>query len=116
VIQKLNRGLIPTCIVRVGGPIKPDIGKELPEDWPNPNFLPETLPILYIYNYTRKEFLQLKSFSIKSTISVGNLGDIRRSIEDSQNQERFIFTIIIIGLLSIAVVILEIFREKDNKS
>ena len=113
-IQKVRKGIIPTCIVRIGHTVKPDVGDDLPEGWPNPNFVPESMPVMYVYNYTKKNFLSLQDISIKSTLPVGSLGDIRRSIEDLRNQERFIVTTIVIGLLSIAVVILDVSRKKDN--
>ena len=95
----------------MGGTL-PDVGDSLPEGWPNPRFAPEFLPVIYVYGHTKEEMLRQRGFSEKSSLPVGTLGDIRCWIEDSRNQERFIFTTAIIGLLSIAVIILDITKRQ----
>lgn len=111
----IRQNLKPTAIIRVGGTLKPDAGENLPEGWPNPKFAPESLPVVFLYDFTKDSFLKVKSFHSKSLTPVGTLGDVRRWIEDSRNQERFIFSTIILGILSIVIILLDWTRSGEGK-
>jgi len=107
-----KKGELPSAIVRLGGTLTPYIGDELPEGYPNPKFVPDSSPILCLYNYTRDSLLSLKSIHISNNQPAGNLGEIRQWINDSRNRERFIISTILIGLLSLVVLFLDITRSK----
>ncbi|BBO91987.1 hypothetical protein [Desulfosarcina ovata] len=107
VISLYHKGNFPTAIVRVGGTLKPDIGDNLPEGWPNPKFVPGSSPIGFVYNYSRS----LSNIDGDDFKPIGSLGDLRQWINDSRNRERFIFASILIGVLSITVAVFD-FKKK----
>jgi hypothetical protein len=108
VIQLTRKGIRPTAIVRVGGTLKPDVGDNLPDGWPNPKFAPDSSPVGLAYNYSRPP----GAINRDNLKSVGNLGDVRQWINDSRNRERFFVATILIGILSVIIVILDITRDK----
>jgi hypothetical protein len=101
-------GRLPTAIVRVGGTLKPDVGEELPAGWPNPKFAPLSSPVAFVYEYRNIQ----NSFENSLVEPVGNLGDIHKWLNDSKNRERFIVAALLIGLLSIASVVLDLTKNK----
>lgn len=116
VIKRHHNGIKPTCILRVGGWLQADIGKGgLPEDYPDPRFIPESAPILFVYNYSPDEIRLKSTVHGDKVLPIGSLGDIRRWIQQHRNQERFVVTTILIGILSIVVTIIELTRSKSNK-
>ena len=109
VIELYKGGTVPTAIFRAGGTLQPDIGK-LPSNWPNPKFAPSSSPVAVAYGWNRSE----SSIDAKNVEPVGQLGNLNEWILESRNRERFIASSILIGLLSLAVVILDISRAKDK--
>jgi len=105
---RLRNSIKPTSIARLGGTLQPDVGDKLPEGWSNPRFAPDSSPIVCFYNYSREASMKGRILTINDALPVGNLGDVRKWIEDSKNRERFLVTVILIGLLSIVVVIMDI--------
>lgn len=116
VITRQQTGTKSTCIVRVGGSLQPYVGKGgLPEHYPDPRFVPESAPVLFVYNYSPEEFRLRSAFHKDNVLPIGSLGDIRRWIQQHRNQERFTATTILIGVLSIVVTIIELTRSRSNK-
>jgi hypothetical protein len=109
VIELNKDGKVPTAIFRAGGTLQPDVGK-LPSNWPNPKFAPTSSPVAVAYGWSRSE----ASIDGNKVEPVGQLGDLSEWINESRNRERFIVSSILIGLLSIAVVILDITRAKSQ--
>jgi hypothetical protein len=108
-VLRLNRkGIKPTAIVRVGGTLKPDVGDNLPDGWPNPKFVPDSSPVVLAYNYSKPP-RAIKSENFKP---VSNLGEVRQWISDSRNSERFFVATILIGILSVVIVFLDITKDK----
>lgn len=124
IIEKHRSGINPFSITRIGSPLKPSYGDELPKGFPNPRYVPESLPVIYVYFDPKikifPEVLQEKnnagkkvmSVPVNSTEPVGTLGDIRRWIEDSRNQERFYVTIILISFLSLLLFVTDVTDSK----
>jgi len=102
------QGKKPNCIGRVGGTLGHELQKQLPPNWPNVRFVPETAPIVFIYSVSRKS-----GDNEGIVYYVSSLGDLRRWIEESKNSERFWVTTILIGFLSISLILLEF--SKPNK-
>ncbi len=118
VIDLSKRGTSPTTIVRIGGTLRPDVGDNLPTEWPNPKFAPASSPVAVLYNYQRPS-MPIGTIDEDNVEPIGNLGDLTNWIIDSRNRERFVVSTFLIGLLSIAVVVLDLTRsektEKKNK-
>lgn len=111
VLDLFKDGTSPTAIVRVGGTLRPDVGDNLPLKWPNPKFAPESSPVAVVYN-CRKPIKTINGDDIEP---VGNIGDLRAWIVDSRNRERFVVASLLIGLLSIAIVIMDLTKSKKSK-
>ncbi len=105
VINLFKDGTSPTIIVRIGGTLRPDVGDNLPPKWPNPKFAPDSSPVAVVYNYHSTA----GTFPIHNDDMepIGNIGDLRDWIVDSRNGERFIVSSLLIGLLSVAIVVLD---------
>jgi len=124
ILENHKSGTKPFLITRIGSPLKPSYGDELPEGFPNPNYVPESLPVIYVYFDSEIEIFpevlkkknnvgkKVMSIPVKSTEPVGTLGDIRRWIEDSRNQERFFVTIILISFLSLLLFVTDVADSK----
>lgn len=111
VVDLFKNGTSPTAIVRVGGTLRPDVGDNLPLEWPNPKFAPTSSPVAVVYNYHRP----MGTIDGNDIEPIGNLGDLRDWIVDSRNRERFVVSSFLIGLLSIAVVVLDLTRSEKTK-
>jgi hypothetical protein len=111
VIDLFKNGTSPTAIIRVGGTLQPDVGDNLPSKWPNPKFAPASSPVAVVYNYHRPP----GTIDGDDIEPIGNLGDLRDWIVDSRNRERFVVYSLLMGLLSIAVVVLDQTRSEKNK-
>ncbi len=104
-IQNLNKqGLMPKAIVRLGGTMGHELKKQMPPDYPDVRFVSDTLPILFIYEYTREK---------DNAIRACSLGDLKNLIEKLRNRENFLVLTLLLGLLSIIVAVLEI-KEKSS--
>ena len=115
IIKHYKSRIHPLAISRLGGTLKPYVGDDLPEEWPNPKFVPESLPVVFFYEFDAKKISQvvnkfdnqgipiITGWPIEALKPVGSLGDVRRWIEDSRNQERFFVSILLICTLSIFV-------------
>jgi len=108
VINLYHKGIFPTAILRVGGTLKPDVGDNLPDAWPNPKFAPASSPIGFAYDYSKPPG-RLDGKNLKP---VGSLGDLRQWISDSRNRERFIFASVLIGVLSLIVAFFDFSKGK----
>lgn len=106
-------GKIPTAIVRLGGTLTAPVG-EMPEGGPDPRFVPDSSPILVFYNYKRG-IGPVQSVPKNERIArpIGNIGDLKSWVQNSKETERFIFSILLIGLLSITLAFLE-WRESSR--
>jgi hypothetical protein len=109
VIDLYRKGILPTAILRVGGTLKPDVGDNLPDGWPNPKFAPASSPIGFAYNFSKPPG-SLDSGKLKP---VGSLGDLRQWINDSRNRERFIVTSVLMGVLSLIIAFLDLSKGKS---
>ena len=114
VIDLFKNGTSPTVIVRVGGTLRPDVGDNLPLEWPNPKFAPASSPVAVAYNYHRP-IRPIGGIDGNDIEPIGNLGDLRDWIVDSRNRERFVVSSFLIGLLTIAVVVLDLTRSEKTK-
>jgi hypothetical protein len=109
VIHLYRKGIFPTAILRVGGTLKPDVGDNLPDGWPNPKFAPASSPIGFAYGHSRPPG-KLDGSNLKP---IGSLGDLRQWINDSRNRERFILASVLIGVLSLTVAFLDLSKGKS---
>ncbi len=73
-----------------------ELAEQMPPGYPDVRFVPETLPILFVYDYTEQTSKALR---------VCSLGDLRRWIEESRRKESFLVPTLLVGLLSVAVAI-----------
>lgn len=80
---------------------------KVPENWPNPTFVPDTVPVMFLYNVTREG-------GQGKVARIGSLGDIRRWIDESRNQERFYVSTVLLSLLSIGVAIIGATRAREQ--
>jgi len=114
-LSRYREGKLPTAIVRLGGTLTAPAG-EMPEDGPDPRFVPESSPIFVFYNYKRGVGAD-QSVPKDERIArpIGNIGDLKLWVQGSKETERFIFSIILIGLLSVTLAFLE-WRELSRKS
>ena len=94
---------VPDVIVRVGGALGHELQKQLPPEWSNVTYVPDTLPICFTYGVSR-ETGDMKGSGFK----VCSLGDLRRWIEESRETERFWVTTILIGVLSVSLILLRV--------
>jgi len=108
-------GKIPTAIVRLGGTLTAPVG-EMSEHGPDPRFVPDSSPILVFYGWKRGVGPD-KSVPKNDRIglAIGNIGDLKSWVQNSKETERFIFSILLIGLLSITLAFLE-WRESSRES
>jgi hypothetical protein len=111
ICERLRNGKSPSAIVRIGGTLSPDVGSNLPPDWPNPKFAPASSPIAVVYNY-RKPYGKIESANIEA---VGNLGNLRDWIADSRNSERFYVASLLLGLLSVVVIVMDFSKSNSRK-
>lgn len=114
-LSRYREGKLPTAIVRLGGTLTAPAG-EMPEDGPDPRFVPESSPIFVFYNYKRGVGAdQSVPKDERTARPIGNIGDLKLWVQGSKETERFIFSIILIGLLSVTLAFLE-WRELSRKS
>lgn len=114
-LSKYRDGKIPTAIVRLGGTLTVPYVGEMPEDGPDPRFVPDSSPVLVFYNYKRGvEPDQSVPKDEKIARPIGNIGDLKSWVQGSKETERFIFSIVLIGLLSVTLAFLE-WRETSRQ-
>jgi hypothetical protein len=109
-----KQGKQPNCIVRIGMIDEPAIGTALPPDTPVSGRAPETTPLLAVYGYARYPAKENES-SGKANYAC-TLGDLRKWIDDSRNRERFCVTVLLIGILSIVLIILDVNKAKKRQT
>lgn len=96
---------VPSLIARVGGTLGHELQSQVPPTWPNVRYVPDTLPIVFIYGVSKET-----SRTQGTGYMACSLGDLRRWIEKSRETERFWVTTILFGVLSISLILLE-FRK-----
>ena len=104
IARKVEAGVHFSAITR---PATEVLKTGVPESWPNVNFVPETVPVMYVDVLIRKEGMNLfpNPHRVDNTEWVGSVGDVRRWIEDDRNRERFWVSTVLIGMLSIGLAI-----------
>jgi len=91
-IRKDERQKIyPNCITRGGGG---EVCTPMPEGWPEAVFVPRASPVLFLYNYSRTG----GSNGIAKWAC--RIDDIYQWLEARKNFENFIFTIVLINIVS----------------
>jgi len=112
-LSRYREGKIPTAIVRLGGTLTAPVG-EMPKDGPDPRFVPDSSPIFVFYNYKRGVGAdQSAPEDERIARPIGNIGDLKSWVQGSKETERFIFSIVLIGLLSVTLAFLE-WRESSR--
>jgi hypothetical protein len=92
--ENTRNQVIPTGFTRAGGA---ELVAPMPEDQ-KAVFVPDSSPILALYNYTPSDFKQ------GTAQPVGSLGDIPRALARSQSREQFYVTTVLLGVLSLLLV------------
>jgi hypothetical protein len=108
-VKSYGSGKRPSAILRVGGSVQPPgfDGKNDPT-LPNPDFVPDSEPVVFFYGYSRADFPKnLKDVGATQS-SVGQLADLRRWIQESRELERFIAANVLIWILAFVVVLLNV--------
>lgn len=105
-INLTKQGQFPTAMVRLGGPIPVPLAGPPNVDY-DPRFVLESSPVMVFYNYLRGGPDKNVDKTKHIARPIGNLRDIRTWIENSKNRDRFLFSSILIGVLSILVVVME---------
>lgn len=100
---------MPSAVTRVGGPLRPQ-GWEtnLPTDYPNPDFIPNSSPVVFIYGYSRKDWPRTPKAVNARIVPVCQLQDLDNGIIESREFQRFWVSTLLIGILSVIVVILDV--------
>jgi hypothetical protein len=107
ILSRYREGKIPTAIVRLGGTLTVPVG-EMPKGGPDPRFVPDSSPIFVWYNYKRGVGAN-QSVPEDERIAqpIGNIGNLKSWVQDSKETERFIFSIVLIRLLSVTLAFFE---------
>jgi|CZKU01.1.fsa_nt_gi hypothetical protein len=100
-----SAGHRPTCIIRPGGSIGAELGP-MPPEFPDVRFVPDTLPILFGYDYARKPLPGAR------TIRACSLGDLRQWAQNSMDTERFWVTNVGLVLLSIVLIVIDLRKSE----
>lgn len=107
-VKAYQSGKKPSAIALVGGPITPwGFDGENLADLPDPRFISESLPISFLYGYSREDYpkrLQDVGGELKS---IGQLRDLRTWLQEARTTEQFIVSGVLISLLSIIVLFLD---------
>jgi len=104
-IQKYG---MPSAIARVGGPLRPQgWDANLPPDYPNPDFIPNSSPVVLLYGYSKKEYPKIPKVVGARLVPVCQLQDLDNWIRESRDSERFWVSTLLIGILSVIVVVLD---------
>jgi len=112
-LSRYREGKIPTAIARLGGTLTAPVG-EMPKGGPDPRFVPDSSPIFVFYNYKRGVGAnQSAPEDERIARPIGNIGDLKSWVQGSKETERFIFSIVLIGLLSVTLAFLE-WRESSR--
>jgi hypothetical protein len=101
--DRVVSGEAPFCINRFAAKTLSIQAEYLPKDWPDWTFVPDTVPVVYLF----RPKVEGKPLIVDEDAEwIGSLGDIRRWVEADRNRDNFWVSIVLIGLLSIAVVFL----------
>lgn len=123
--ERIRDKEFPMLLTRIGAPIKPMHGDPLPERFSNPDYVPDSLPVVYVYfdenidlhseNLNSKSPGDLlMSVPVQSIEPIGTLSDLRRWIEEARNRERFVASIVLIGLLSFVAFWNDFIDDRSN--
>jgi hypothetical protein len=124
-ISKRRRsGEEPIVVVRLGGTLKPYVGKGYPVELPNPNYVPNTLSIVFVYNIDIPADglanRQLKpedfSFRLEDMEVACSLRDLREWITESRARRHFWFSILLMNAVAILLGLIELFHKKEAGS
>ena len=81
---------IPSAITRVGGPLRPQgWGANLPTDYPNPDFIPNSSPVVLLFGYTRNDFPRVPKEVGARLVPVCQLQDLDNWVRESRDRQRF---------------------------
>jgi hypothetical protein len=109
VIQNYKAGRSPSAVVRVGGAMKPPgFEGNIQLDLPNPDFVPDSSPVVVLYDYSRNDYPKSTRGKMQP---IGQLRDLREWIRDCRNTQGFLVAALLIGILSVVVVILDVTRS-----
>ncbi len=95
----LKHKLKLTAVVRVGGALGHEIQKQIHPKWPKVTFVPETSPIAFVYSREDDDKQKIDR--------VCSIGDIKQWVNEGRESERFYVLIIAIGILSVALWLME---------
>ena len=95
----LKHKLKLTAVVRVGGTLGHEIQKQIHPKWPKVTFIPETSPIAFVYSSKDNDEQKIDR--------VCSIGDIKQWVNENRENERFYVLTIAIGILSIALCLME---------
>ena len=90
--SNLNQGALPTAFTRGGGG---EVLTPMPPDSPPFVFVPESSPILALFNYTKENHVNGRA------VWCASLADLSSGITRSREREQFVVTTLLIGLLSV---------------
>ena|SRR5436190_8081560 len=93
--SNLDKGARPTAFTRGGGG---EVLTPMPPGSPPFVFVPESSPILALFNYTKQNHDNGKA------VWCGSLADLSSTINRSREREQFVVTTLLIGLLSVLLV------------
>lgn len=128
IISKTNKPVtaqnsdMPSAITRVGGPLRPQgWGANLPPDYPNPDFIPNSSPVVLLYGYDKKDYPRIPKEAGARLVPVCQLRDLDNWIRESRDEQQFWVSTLLIGILSVIVVILDAangiaIREKGKEN
>lgn len=88
----LDQGAVPTCFTRGGGG---EVVTPMPPGEPPFVFVPESSPILAMYNYT------IESRDNARAVWCASLADLSTAINRSREREQFVVTTLLLGVLSV---------------
>lgn len=106
-LEKIREGKIPSAIVRLGGTLTAPVGEMIPEGI-DPRYVPDSSPVLVFYNYKRgvgRDTSVPEDERIARPI--GNIGDLKSWLQKSKEAERFFFSIMLVGILSVSLAFIE---------
>jgi len=100
-LKKLHKKNIkPEFLVRTSRTAGQKSKNKLQTDYSAAHISPDSLPILFAYNFSGEKH---------KAVRVCLLSDLTRWVEESRNQERLIFFITIVSVLSITIAVVDIF-------
>lgn len=122
--KRRSKGEEPLMVCRLGGTLKPDLGKGYPKELPNPNYVPNTLPIAFVFQIDIREDvstsrrLTIKDLSFgREDVEVAcSLRDLREWILESRAHRHFWFSTLLINVVAILLGLIEIFSNEKNGS